>query len=107
MPPTGHVAVAAPVTAASCAACHPASVNADGTINLAGKGHLNGKADVAAVGCTTCHGDPNRKGNLAGTDANLASSPPIARPNAPAYSTGAHLGHVNPTAASFLMAPIA
>jgi len=107
MPPVGHVAVAAPVTAASCAACHPSAVKPDGSINLAGKGHLNGRADVAAVGCTTCHGDPNRKGNLAGTDTNLASSPPVARPNAPAYSTGAHIGHVNPTAASFLMAPIA
>ena len=38
MPPTGHFAVAAPVTAASCAVCHPDAVNADGTINLHGQG---------------------------------------------------------------------
>jgi predicted CxxxxCH...CXXCH cytochrome family protein len=107
MPPTGHAAVAAPVTAASCSACHPKAVNADGSMNLVDKGHLNGKADTSALGCSSCHGDASRKGNLAGTDVNLVSSPPVAPPNAPAYAVGAHLGHVNPTSSSFLMAPIA
>jgi predicted CxxxxCH...CXXCH cytochrome family protein len=107
MPPSGHLAVTAPVTAASCAACHPKAVNADGSINLVDRGHLNGKADTAALGCASCHGDPTRKGNLAGTDANLASAPPMAPVGAPAYAVGAHQGHMNPTAASYLMPPIA
>ena len=106
MPPTGHVALTAPVTASSCAPCHPRSVNTDGSLNLVDLGHLNGKPDTSANGCATCHGDVNRKANLLGTDPNLASSPPVAPPNAPAYAVGAHLGHVNPTAASRMMAPI-
>jgi predicted CxxxxCH...CXXCH cytochrome family protein len=106
MPPTGHIATTS-ATAASCAQCHPAAVNADGTINTTAKGHLNGKADVTALACTSCHGDAARKGTLAGTDANLASAPPIAQPGAPSYAVGAHMGHMNPTAASYLMAPIA
>jgi len=43
----------------------------------------------------------------AGTDVNLASSPPVASAKAPSYAVGAHVGHVNPTAASALMGPIA
>ena len=107
MPPTGHLAVPAPVTAASCATCYPKAVNADGSINLVDVGHLNGKADTAALGCSSCHGDPTRKGTLAGTDANLASAPPVAPAGAPAYAVGAHQGHMNPTASSYLMPPIA
>ena len=107
MPPTGHMAVATPVTAASCAPCHPAAVNPDGSINLVAKGHLNGLSDTSALGCSACHGDGMRKGNLPGTDENLISSPPVATPNAKPYATGAHLGHLNPTISSYLMAPIA
>ena len=107
MPPTGHFAVAAPVTAASCAPCHPSAVNASGSINLVDKGHMNGLADTSALGCAACHGDPARTGNLAGVDENLISSPPVASPNAKPYVTGAHLGHVNPTAASYMMDPVA
>ena len=106
MPPTGHIAVAS-ATAASCATCHPDAVNADGTINRTAKGHLNGKADVNNMACNSCHGDPNRKPNLAGTDANLTSAPPVAQPGAPASTVGSHMGHMNPTAASYAMAPIA
>jgi predicted CxxxxCH...CXXCH cytochrome family protein len=107
MPPAGHPPVASPVTAVSCAPCHPRTLNADGSINLVDKGHLNGLPDTSALGCSACHGDVARKGNLAGTDQNLVSSPPVAPPSAPAYAVGAHDGHVNPTAAAFLMAPIA
>jgi predicted CxxxxCH...CXXCH cytochrome family protein len=107
MPPTGHVAVSGAPAASSCAACHPNAVNPDGTINLAAGGHLNGRPDTSAVGCTACHGDAARTGNLPGTDVNLISSPPVAPASAPAYATGAHLGHVNPTAGSALMQPIA
>ncbi len=107
MPPTGHFALTAPVTAASCAPCHPDAVNGDGTINATAKGHLNGLADVNTLACTTCHGDATRKPNLAGTDANLTSAPPIAQPGAPSFAVGAHMGHMNPTAASYLMPPVA
>jgi predicted CxxxxCH...CXXCH cytochrome family protein len=107
MPPTGHFAIPAPVTASSCAPCHPAAVNADGSINAVAKGHLNGLPDVTTLACTTCHGDAARKGTLTGTDANLASAPPVAQTGAPSYAVGAHMGHMNPTAASYLMAPIA
>ena len=107
MPPTGHLAVATPVTAASCAPCHPDAINANGTINRTAGGHLNGRADVNALACTSCHGDATRKGNLVGTDANLTSAPPIAQPGAPAFAVGAHMGHMNPTTASYLMPPIA
>jgi predicted CxxxxCH...CXXCH cytochrome family protein len=107
MPPTGHVAVNGAPAASSCAACHPNAVNPDGTINLAAGGHLNGRPDTSAVGCTACHGDAGRTGNLPGTDVNLISSPPVAPASAPAYATGAHLGHVNPTAGTALMQPIA
>ncbi len=107
MPPAGHFAVAAPVTASTCAKCHPDTVNADGTINATAKGHLNGLADTTPLACTTCHGDATRKGTLAGTDGNLASAPPVAQPGAPSYAVGAHMAHMNPTAASYLMAPIA
>jgi predicted CxxxxCH...CXXCH cytochrome family protein len=58
MPPTGHPAVTGTPTAASCNACHPQSVNRDGTLNLAG--HLNGKADGGD--CTSCHGNPPSTG---------------------------------------------
>jgi predicted CxxxxCH...CXXCH cytochrome family protein len=107
MIPTGHLALAAPVTAASCAACHPDTVNTDGTINRTKGAHINGKSEVNNLACTTCHGDATRKPNLVGTDANLTSSPPVAQPGAPAYAVGAHLGHLNPTTASYLMRPIA
>ena len=107
MPPTGHFAVTAPVTAASCAPCHPDAVNVNGTINATAKGHLNGKADVNTLACTTCHGDATRKPNLVGTDANLTSAPPIAQPGAPSFAVGAHIGHMNPTTASYLMPPVA
>jgi predicted CxxxxCH...CXXCH cytochrome family protein len=59
------------------------------------------------MACNSCHGDPNRKPNLLGTDANLTSAPPVAQPDAPASTVGAHMGHMNPTAASYAMAPIA
>jgi predicted CxxxxCH...CXXCH cytochrome family protein len=95
------------VTASTCAKCHPDTVNADGTINSTAKRHLNGLADTTPLTCTTCHGDAARKGTLVGTDGNLASAPPVAQPGAPSYAVGAHMGHMNPSAASYLMPPIA
>jgi predicted CxxxxCH...CXXCH cytochrome family protein len=47
-------------TAASCARCHPATMNADGTLNVSGGRHVNGVTDVEPLGCTSCHGDAAR-----------------------------------------------
>ncbi len=106
MPPTGHPALAGTVTPATCNACHPQTVDPQGNILVANGTHIDGKAETSAIGCATCHGDAARTPNLPGTDADLTSSPPVAPPGAPAYAVGAHLGHVNPTSASALMAPI-
>jgi len=106
MPPAGHPPLSGAATAASCSACHPQSVDAQGLIVVAAGTHVDGKAQTAGLGCTTCHGDAARLANLPGTDRNLPSSPPVSSPGAPAYAVGAHLGHVNPTAASFLMPPV-
>jgi predicted CxxxxCH...CXXCH cytochrome family protein len=46
LPPTKHLTLTPPVTAASCAPCHPGTVKADGTIDVAGGKHLNGKIDA-------------------------------------------------------------
>jgi predicted CxxxxCH...CXXCH cytochrome family protein len=67
---------------------------------------MNGLDDTSAVGCATCHGDATRVANLTGTDVNLASAPPVAPAGSPSYAVGAHLGHVNPTTTSYLMAPV-
>ncbi len=105
LPPTGHPAIAAPATAASCSACHPRSVDPAGAI-VQGAAHLDGEASIAALGCTGCHGDASRTGILADTDIDLVSSPPAVPAGAPDHATGAHLGHVNPAAASALRGPL-
>jgi predicted CxxxxCH...CXXCH cytochrome family protein len=63
-PPSPHPA------RADCVTCHPGSVRADGTIDLAGGRHLDGTLDVAALGCDACHGadgDPAPPAALDGT----------------------------------------
>jgi predicted CxxxxCH...CXXCH cytochrome family protein len=107
MPPTGHPPLSGTVTAATCNGCHPQSVDAQGRIVVSSGTHMDGKAQSAALGCTACHGDATRTPLLPGADPNLASAPPVAPTGAPAYAVGAHLGHMNPSAASYLMAPIA
>jgi predicted CxxxxCH...CXXCH cytochrome family protein len=47
MPPTGHQALTAPVTAVTCNGCHAATVKADGTIDVAGGKHMNGLAEYS------------------------------------------------------------
>jgi predicted CxxxxCH...CXXCH cytochrome family protein len=106
MPPAGHPPLNGTVTAATCSSCHPQSIDTRGMVVAAGT-HLNGSAETSGLGCTTCHGDATRTANMAGTDVNLPSSPPVASRNAPASAVGAHLGHVNPVAAKALMAPVA
>ncbi|WP_242343295.1 CxxxxCH/CxxCH domain c-type cytochrome [Anaeromyxobacter terrae] len=69
---------------ADCAACHPETVNADGTINVAGGRHIDGSVQVAG-GCSLCHG----------SDANPA--PPVGTKGETATTTlavGAHQSHV-------------
>jgi predicted CxxxxCH...CXXCH cytochrome family protein len=53
-PPAPH-----PSTGA-CSACHPGTVRADGTIDLAAGKHLNGQLDLGGggAGCASCHGAP-------------------------------------------------
>jgi predicted CxxxxCH...CXXCH cytochrome family protein len=71
-PPTssGHPAVTGGLTA--CAGCHPATVKADGTIDVAGGKHMNGTIDAptGAGSCTSCHGDATR------SPAGTAAAPP-------------------------------
>jgi len=106
MPPTGHPPIGGTVTAATCSACHPSTVSPDGTINHAGGAHLNGAADVS-IDCTSCHGTAGRQGILPGTDAQLASAPPVAPTGAPTYAVGAHQNHLNPPATGSFRGPIA
>ena len=97
LPPTGHPALAGTVTAATCSQCHPSTVNANGTINVAGGGHVNGVANVAA-NCTSCHGDPSRTVPAGNPNALLASAPPVAPPGSPASVVGTHLLHLTDSA---------
>jgi predicted CxxxxCH...CXXCH cytochrome family protein len=57
-PDTGHPAVSSDLR--TCVGCHPAAMNADGTVDAAGGKHVNGAVDV--VGCGTCHGNPPATG---------------------------------------------
>ncbi len=68
-PPAPHPPAA---SATACATCHPATMNPDGSINVAGNRHINGIVDVVGSDgdCTGCHGDPNR------TPALIAPAPP-------------------------------
>jgi predicted CxxxxCH...CXXCH cytochrome family protein len=54
LPPTGHPTLPGTVTAATCNICHPATVKADGTIDVAGGKHVNGLAEFEGG-----HTDPN------------------------------------------------
>jgi predicted CxxxxCH...CXXCH cytochrome family protein len=94
-PPTssGHPAVAGGVTA--CANCHPATVKADGTVDVAGGKHIDGTLQVLSQGCTSCHGDPAR------APAAIAAAPPKGTHGETATTTrpvGAHQAHLAGTA---------
>lgn len=58
-PPAPH-----PQGAGACATCHPATVRADGTIDVAGGKHVNGELDVVVqqAACGSCHGIPPATG---------------------------------------------
>jgi predicted CxxxxCH...CXXCH cytochrome family protein len=57
---------------AACAGCHSSTVNADGTINLAGGLHIDGRVQLSggSGSCTGCHGDATR------SPASIAAAPP-------------------------------
>ena len=87
----GHPAVSGGLTA--CSGCHPDTVTASGTINLAGGKHINGTVDVTGMTCTSCHGDATRATNPAapprGTGGETATS---------ARAVGAHQSHLTSNA---------
>jgi predicted CxxxxCH...CXXCH cytochrome family protein len=45
LPPTGHPILAAGSTIATCSVCHPETVKPDGTIDVPGGRHVNGRLD--------------------------------------------------------------
>ena len=86
---SGHPAVSGGTTA--CAGCHPGTVKADGTIDVAGGKHINGAVDVTGGSCTACHGDSTRTAAIApapprDTKGNTATT---------ALGVGAHQSHLN------------
>ena len=64
LPPPGHSPLQG--GAAACAVCHPATVRADGTLDLAGGKHVNGVVEVTlgagGTACSTCHGAASSAG---------------------------------------------
>lgn len=73
----------------ACHRCHPDTVREDGTIDLAGARHLDGRVDVGALGCTDCHGD--------GTRAVAPAAPPAGTRGEAATTdraVGAHQAHL-------------
>ena len=58
-----------------CRGCHAKTMNADGTLDVAGGFHLNGQIDASGGACNSCHGYPPATGahaahfGLTGTDA--------------------------------------
>ena len=62
LPPTGHPALTGTVTAATCSGCHPATVKADGTIDIAGGKHMNGLAEFQGGHSDPLWADPTHHG---------------------------------------------
>jgi predicted CxxxxCH...CXXCH cytochrome family protein len=78
--------------ARACGRCHPRTVAADGSIDLASGKHINGVVDFAGGdACSVCHGDPTRQG-VPGSDPLVQAAPPLTITGA---APGAHLQHVN------------
>ncbi len=88
---TGHPTVTSGL--AACVSCHPDTMNADGTVNVAGGKHMNGVVDAAGLSCTSCHGDATRSTNPAappkGTKGETATT---------ARAVGAHQSHLTANA---------
>jgi predicted CxxxxCH...CXXCH cytochrome family protein len=76
----------------ACATCHPATVKADGTLDLAGAKHINGTLEVVTLTCTTCHGDATRPGDTIADAAPPTDTLGNTDPSAP--GVGAHQAHL-------------
>jgi predicted CxxxxCH...CXXCH cytochrome family protein len=70
---------------ANCAACHPATVNGDGSLNLAGGRHIDGHVDVVAAACDACHGSNGNPAPPRALNGNVNTSDP---------GVGAHRAHL-------------
>jgi predicted CxxxxCH...CXXCH cytochrome family protein len=81
-----------------CGTCHPGYSKTGATTGtVVAATHVNGTVDVAALSCTTCHGDANL-GAVAGADANVKAAPPVdthANAATTARGVGVHQAHVN------------
>jgi predicted CxxxxCH...CXXCH cytochrome family protein len=83
-----------------CASCHGVGYSSTGVTGAALATHLDGALTLsggATVTCTSCHGTPGRVG-VAGSDANVAASPPFdshGNSLSSAPGVGVHLAHVN------------
>jgi len=69
-----------------CSLCHANTVSADGTINIAGKMHVNGTVDMTGNACSVCHGSE------------INAAPPVSVNGISDTSyteVGAHQTHVN------------
>jgi predicted CxxxxCH...CXXCH cytochrome family protein len=96
----------APGDTTACAKCHVETVKPDGTIDVAGGKHIDGRVEVAGAGCTACHGDAKRPA-VAGADARFPAAPPMdtsGNTSTSSLGVGAHQAHV---AGGPLTAPIA
>jgi len=62
-------------TSASCPSCHSASVKADGTVDVAGGHHVDGRLDVS---CNACHSFPPETGaHVAHAGPPVGGNPPL------------------------------
>ena len=86
---SGHPSVSSALT--GCAACHPATVNADGTIDIAGGKHIDGIVQVSGQTCTAATATrrarppPSRRRRPIDTKGNTATT---------AAGVGAHQKHL-------------
>jgi len=88
---------------AACGSCHPGYTAT--SVNVAT--HIDGKVDVVALTCTTCHGDGTRTAS-SGADANETAAPPAdskGNTAVTARGVGVHVAHVNQS--TYRSAPIA
>ncbi len=83
-PPSPHP------SSTQCSLCHPGTVKPDGTIDVAGGLHIDGKLEVSVGSCTACHGDPSRSGLVA------AAPPrgPQGETSTTTLAVGAHQSHL-------------
>jgi predicted CxxxxCH...CXXCH cytochrome family protein len=91
------------VTRTDCGSCHTGYSAT--TVNLAT--HIDGKVDVVALTCSSCHGTATRTA-ISGADANETAAPPadsLGNTAVTARGVGVHLAHVNQ--ATWRAAPIA